>query len=256
MSPATLRRVADIMVKHGIAALALDFDGVICDSMDECLVAAANARANLRGEGEVVRSVSDLPEPFVRHFRRLRYLVGPAGEFGLLLDLIEQGVQAVDRAEFRAMALERRREVQRFASMFFEARRQHMAEDLGGWLRLHRMYDAFQSGYERWRKQVPIYLVTTKDCLSVGQFNQSWNLGLDAARMWTKERFDQKSDALKGILDELACPPSSLLFVDDNLDHLADASASGCTCIWASWGYTPQAEYDGSARRIDNMEQL
>ena len=63
-----------------------DFDGVICDSTDECLITSWNTWQQFKGERQFRYSVSEFDEVFISRFSSVRYRVRGAGEYYALLD--------------------------------------------------------------------------------------------------------------------------------------------------------------------------
>src|SRR5689334_25432393 len=64
----------------------LDFDGVVCDSTEECIVTAWNAWQAHSGKNERVRTSVEVPEPFRDAIRKHRSYVRTAGEYLLLIE--------------------------------------------------------------------------------------------------------------------------------------------------------------------------
>ncbi len=80
--------------------LALDFDGVICDSVDECHLTALNAWRLLNGREQPLTDFKVLDQSAVERFRRLRHLAHSAPEFWALIHFTYHEHGAVDRARF------------------------------------------------------------------------------------------------------------------------------------------------------------
>ena len=59
--------------------IALDFDGVICDSIDECLLVSYFAFNNISSIDKI--NFSDINYNLISSFRKYRFIVGPAKDF-------------------------------------------------------------------------------------------------------------------------------------------------------------------------------
>ena len=66
-------------MKFNEAILALDFDGVICNSIDECLITSYNAFYKME-----INNISDIPDDIKSFFYTYRYYVRPAREYYLI----------------------------------------------------------------------------------------------------------------------------------------------------------------------------
>lgn len=221
--------------------LALDFDGVICDSLDECLVSACNARHRLRGKQKLVRTPADIDPELVARFRRHRYLVRGAGEYEALLHwLLTRDDDPTPHAFTEAVRL-RSAEVIAFQPVFFIVRTALRSADAAVWTALHRHYVQATDGWAALHRTHDVHLVTTKDLASVRHFNRVWDLGLDDDRLHTCERFVNKAGAVSRLASSRGARPRDVTFVDDHPGHLADVAATGARCLWAQWGYTARA---------------
>ena len=238
--------------------VALDFDGVICDSMDECLLTAYNACHRFQGSSAWADDVSKLDPGFVTRFRRLRYLVRPAQEYWLLVHWLYTYTVDLDQSRFDALKVEYSNVLAKFEPVFFEARCNLRAANPTMWSALHRLYPEFVDGWDRVRTRCSMHVVTTKDALSVQHFNQLWGLGIERDRLWTKERMCSKPSAIQQIARWAGCPPTHVVFVDDHPDHLREVSATGAQCYWAAWGYTPanMVNLRGDFRRLGSLAEL
>ena len=81
-------------------ALILDFDGVICDSIDECFISSWTAYFTLY----LGRQPAYMPIGLRRDFARLRPLIRGGEDFMLIQEILEQGGTASRQPEFDAFA--------------------------------------------------------------------------------------------------------------------------------------------------------
>lgn len=220
-----------------IPLIALDFDGVICDSVDECLITAHNAYHELQGRPQWIDSLTALDPDLVDRFRKLRYLAANAADLWLVYDLAANGTGGSTPQSITALRKEHQDRLHTFEFQFFQARRRLRSANLTEWLALHRPYPEFQDGWDQIRAHFPVYLVTTKDRASIEQLNRHWRLGIGEQHLWTKERGLNKAHAVTAIAEQTGRRPEDILFVDDHPEHLVAVSATGAPCFWAAWGY-------------------
>ena len=232
--------------------VALDFDGVICDSIDECMLSAFNAYHFLDGGSKWVDSLFKINPEFSRRFRFLRYLVRPAKEYWLLVNWIYKHDDNIDQSKFDILKKEYADHLVEFEPLFFEARHRLRVENPAGWLALHRLYPEFLQGWDKVRNHSSVYIVTDKDLLSVQYVIQLWGLSIAKEHLWTKEKRLSKSFAIDQISMQTDCPPRNILFVDDNPHYLSEVSMVGARCFWASWGYS---NFE-TAQKVDEFPHL
>ncbi|UCD36641.1 MAG: hypothetical protein JSW54_07295 [Fidelibacterota bacterium] len=240
--------------------VALDFDGVICDSVDECHITALNAYHRLAGEKQWVDGLESLNPAAVDRFRSLRYLARNAAEFWLLIHLTYHQDGPVDEDQFACLSREHAATLAAFEPGFFEAREQLRSADLGKWLDLHRIYPQFLDGWKTIQASHPVYLVTTKDLASIQHFIRHWKLSIPEDHLWTKERGTDKAQAVLTFAETAGVNPADFFFVDDHPHHVRLVAATGARCFWASWGflgaYGPASAVGSKLAAIDRMSDL
>jgi len=240
--------------------IALDFDGVICDSVDECLITAHNAYHRMSGQADWASSLSDFSEEMIGQFRRLRHLAADASQFWLIYHLLKTGADTPAPALYQAMVAEQRQTLAEFEPRFFQARHELRSADLEAWLAIHSWYPEFQDGWDEVRKRCLVYIVTTKDLASIQHFNRYWQLGVPAEQLWTKEKGTNKAAAIAKIAETNDRTPQDIYFVDDHPQHVEAVSETGARCFWAAWGflgaYGPPLPEDDRYIRISRLADL
>ena len=210
----------------------LDFDGVIVDSIKECLT--VSKKAFLSGpfeEGDVDRL-----------FYEYRFLVRPAYQYGFLIaaiaDALDNGEEEqLIESKFLLLDAEASAEQkQQCANRFFKAR-EDLRQDEQKWIDLHQLTDFGKSlvGSEL----TDHCIVTTKDKKSVEMLSHAYDLRI--ADVYSKEDFDRtnsKGEILTGILDH--SDYLAAVFVDDSIEHLDSVQDQRVKCYFANWGYDPR----------------
>ena len=238
--------------------VALDFDGVVCDSMEECLLVTFLAYDGWRNG--VVPSggqVPQVPAEFGEYFRTFRYLVRPAREYWIIAHAFATGAEPLDEARFRRRRLETGPMSEAFEAAFFTVRRALAIAQPQVWVALHRIYPEFLDGWSELRQTCAVHIVTTKDSASLSQLLEAFGLPVPPERRWPKERCRSKADAVRAIAREEDVPVSTIRFVDDHPEYLAEVAAIGAQVFWASWGYARdgvlQAAQYPSLRRLRDV---
>ncbi len=227
--------------------IALDFDGVICDSMKECMHVAFGAYSGGK----------PLPAPFVRYFERYRYLVRPAREYWLIVEAYFRGIDPLSQGEFDMLARDCEEQLKAFEPVYFETREALRSADFEGWISLHRLYRQFADGWPRLEASTIPYVVTTRDRDSLGHLLNSFGIDVPARRWWTKERTPSKPEAILEIAAENNLAPSEIPFLDDHPEHLRDVAKTGASTFWASWGFWPsQDEFEQVGDIRELMKRL
>ena len=139
--------------------LVLDFDGVICDSIDECFVSSWTAYHTLY----LGRQPAYMPIGLKRDFARLRPLIRGGEDFMLIQEILEQGGTSSRQSEFDAFARAAgERKMKLFHDLFYQARGELLEKDRQSWLAMNRIYPHVVSAFERIPSGAPVYILSTK----------------------------------------------------------------------------------------------
>lgn len=219
-----------------IALLCLDFDGVLCNSINECMLVAFNAYSGRRhGNCEA------LPGEYREMFTRLRYLVRDPSEFFFLVDAYYKQ-EAIGERRFTELASTAPSACREFRDRFFAARREFKDADPKAWLSLNPPY----AELVRFIKEtsVPVDVVTTKNEESVESLLAEYGIRDRVGQTFGQQAlsvYGGKAGAIREACKRRAVSPSNVAYLDDHLKHLADVRETGVQLWYAAWGYTNPA---------------
>jgi FMN phosphatase YigB (HAD superfamily) len=212
--------------------LALDFDGVVCDSIAECL--ATSYLAYCRSNPRVSR---ECPGRWQSLFRARRGVVRPSGHYLLLWDWITRFADRdLSPDQFEELGRGQQARLQDFEHLFHSLRDLAIKDDPERFVALNPLYPGVIESWPALREW-PLYIVSTKDEPAIKLILQTHRLEVEGV-------FGRGSGSKAQTLCSLAAlhqvPPEQVVFIDDNALHVADASAAGITAVVANWGYGPQ----------------
>ncbi len=222
--------------------LALDFDGVICDS------AAETGTTGWLGAQLLWPTLfpGTPPPDIIARFRQCRPVIETGFESILLMRFLREerppqaimgGFQKLCRQTMRAESLPREKLVRLFGTVRDDWRRR----DAKGWLNTHEFFpgviEALNAAATR-----PIYIITTKERRFAADLAQAGGLELPEPHI-----FGLESGKKSGVLAELSRqhPGAVIHFVEDRLKTLEGAAARGeaqLRLYLAVWGYNTAAE--------------
>ncbi len=214
------------------AVLALDFDGVICDSRRECATvswAGQHGWSPLDFDASTFRSI---PEPFRRRFRELR---GYARSLGHFLVAVRSSGTITSRRDFDAVYRTiPEREIAGFIGRVTDYRGQIRRNRPESWLALHQVYRGVRPLVETVARSG--YIVTARDVRSVVDLIGSFDVEIDPDRVFGDRT--EKLGALAAIATREEVERDRVHLVDDSLDNVFDARGAGYGSSWAGWGYS------------------
>jgi len=204
----------------------IDFDGVICDSVDECFVSAWLAYADYIGHQPETVALADY-----KLFKQYRPLIRRGADYLLLQLCIDRGIVLSDQSDF-----DRQEEEMGDAGMealhtqFYKTRSKLLKDNKLYWLNLHRIYAGISEALASVSDTA--WILTTKEVSFVYEILAHNGLA------WSKERIICSGKRRKlEVIGEILKDGQNAVFVDDQIDHFFPNSGSRASCFLASWGY-------------------
>ena len=220
--------------------IALDFDGVVWDSVDEAFEQAYRVWIELFGMPGTTRST------LLDEFRRARWQCRDGHDFYLVMRLlVEQSVDAGKLAseKFRRLRAELggQAAVEQFVTAFYnqrDAMRQHQFQE---WLSLQRPFPGMVETLCAFQQQgAALAIATTKDAPSARSLLES--AGLHGIPVFGRETSLNKVDHMKAIAKRFHTDTGRIVFVDDLLENLLPLRPLKVHLVLADWGYNTPGE--------------
>lgn len=244
--------------------LALDFDGVLCDGLQEYFWVAWRTYCVL----EIDRNCSvrqPPPQEKFGIFSRCRAVIETGWEMPLLIHALQQErseAEILDRWSEIVKELQASAEIpsaKTLAAQLDQIRDRWIEEDLSGWLALHRFYPGVLSWLQTLlAKEQPIAIVSTKEGRFINQLLSQSGINFPSNLIFGKEVKQPKSETLRQLIT--AYPHlNSICFVEDRLATLQSVKAASdlqnVQLFLADWGYnTPQDR--SQATQDDRIQRL
>lgn len=233
--------------------LALDFDGVVCNTVHEGCRSAWQVCRELAGfEGE--RPSPEAAAAFVR----LRPALEHGWEFPLLTLAIADGIPEPEiLAGFQSVWRQRLLDKYRLfpgelAARFDQARDRVIARSLDEWLADQDLYpgmaariNAALAGGAR------VFIITTKEGRFAHRLLEVHGVSLPLAQVWGKETRRSKPELLRVLRQQEAVAFEEIWFVEDRLKTLhavtREPDLGGVGLFLALWGYLMPGDADEAA---------
>jgi phosphoglycolate phosphatase-like HAD superfamily hydrolase len=212
--------------------LFLDFDGVICNSVLECLYSATIAYFSKYLKVQI----TSLPLSFKEGFIRYRPYIRTGEDYVVLADLVARGVEIHGQEDFdRELQSNPVDKLSLFRDLFYQTRRELIAHDFLHWMRLNPLYPGIKQPLLEVAQDPTVYILSTK----VSDLIRRILLfhGID----WPEERIlyshtVSKKEIIGSLLTSQGAENATLL--DDQLDHLRVAMEDRrITPFLAGWEY-------------------
>jgi phosphoglycolate phosphatase-like HAD superfamily hydrolase len=232
-----------------VKVLALDFDGVICDSAGEAFIVAARTFAETFPEQPLGPAAEGSAELLAR-FVEIMPLGNRAEDYAVILAAIAREQSIPDQAAYDAfhasVAPERLRS---FHKRFYRVRAAWAEADPAGWLARLGLYPGIRELLRRRAADVRLAIATAKDRHSVRAILAAHGVAdlFPEGFVLDKEAGEKKRMHVTQLAVQVGCAPAEVTFVDDKLNHLEDVAALGARCVLAAWGYNGVREQRSAA---------
>lgn len=226
--------------------VALDFDGVVCDSARETALSAWYA-------GREFWPGWDTPLPpaaYSERFLRVRPWLETGYQAIVMMRMIADGLPEAEFAEHLAehcrrvladLRLGRDDLVRRFG----QARDEWIRRDAAGWMAAHDFYPGVIAALQAARARADLYVLTTKQERFARALLESRGLVLPADRLFGLDRGRSKEAILATLVTGAAAAPA-VHFVEDRAETLrrvlATPALAAVRLYYASWGYGTAAD--------------
>jgi phosphoglycolate phosphatase-like HAD superfamily hydrolase len=239
--------------------LALDFDGVLCDSSREVFVVAVDTYAALEPGSVLLGQLGPLRDHaaaggnehldagIYRRFRDLLPLGNRAEDFGVSLQVIENDAAVNDQDAYDAFYREVGQPwLDRFHRRFYECRDALREEDLDRWLRLHLPYPGLADTLRRHKGRAVPAVATAKDSVSVRLLldRLGFDNVFDPNLILDKETGVEKTHHLRVLQERTRAEFEDITFVDDKVNHLVRVAELGVRPVLAGWGFNTRREHE------------
>lgn len=224
--------------------LCLDFDGVIVDGVDECLMVSWLAWHRNPVPDTLDSVLCDVADDFRDSFEKLRNYVRHDRHF-IVPFFVDNGVDIREQSDFdNLFSMINESAVEKFATAFQHIRKELRRNQPVLWHALHRVYPGIESVFE---SDHSIYIVSGKDTESINAICKRNNMRVDAKNVFGG--LTNKVDVLNALFNQSKAKETAMIFCDDNLRNVLESISIGISTIWAGWGYSTEEQVVAAKRK-------
>ncbi len=211
---------------------ALDFDGVIADGLNECILVTWNGYYAKSLDDFSIQGLANVPDWFIERFTQCRNFAKHLRHFAVAIFDRDTPIYTQEDYEHLYLSLDPS-EVESFTNKVNNYRANARTERESLWLDMHTLYPYIQSFLEI--LEAPLYIVSAKDSESIIKILARTGINVSPERVFGEQRY--KPVALKEIQQREGRRPEEIFFLDDNIMNVIEAKQETYSAYWASWGY-------------------
>ena len=223
--------------------LALDFDGVIVDSIKECLVSGYNAYANFIGTANI-ETYEQLDVGWATKARRMRNYIRNGEDYVFIAHALEGDVAINNQAAFDAFLAQHQNLRNSFFDHMVNQRLDFSAAYAEAWAALNPLYAGIKNLLSEYAPKENLYIITTKKLVFVHKILEANNISLINENVRDTSGGLSKRQIIEEILQTRAASPDSFHFIDDQIDTLIKVRPTGVNVTMAAWGYNNEQQIE------------
>jgi len=237
--------------------LALDFDGVIVDSVLDSLFVSHNAYLRLHSLGNKKyfggelftfgnwEEVKKQYQEEIKYYRTLRPYIRGATDYGLLQKIIEENKSIKDQEEFDNYRKIVKFDFEAYEKEFYKERERLQNIDYRAWFNLEPPYPKVIEGISKLLEEgIKIVIATANRRKAIARSftPEYFGFTIEPKDILDKRYGEDKSEQMKQIVNLYQIKFKDIYFVDDQISHLIQTRPLGVKVILAGWSYATKVQ--------------
>jgi len=225
-----------------------DFDGVLCDSVQECLLVTYNAYHRLHAASSP-RSLNleEIDRATREQFRKLRSYLRGVEDFIPIFSAIAEQLPITNQKEFDALRSSHQDHLLTYQQAFYAERDYLLHHEKGLWLSLNPLFDGIREALRQCASFEQIQILTTKRQEDVLEIFQYQGIPFPTDHVTYIKAAGKSQKLLELLQTNNAALPESV-YVEDQVDFLIEAQKHRIGSYLVEWGYVSD-EQKALARR-------
>lgn len=227
--------------------LVTDFDGVICNSVTECLLAAENAWGELQTSYKAAKVLDiDSISPERQHqFRALRPYLRGAEDFIPIIIAVERDLEVESQHDFDLLRRRLKHQLTQYQQAFYTERDYLRREHHELWLQLNPLFADIGRALTARSSFENIHILTTKRKPDVEDILQYRGISFPSDQIHSVKS-DGKMPRLQQIMQNEQASAAETVYIEDQVDYLLSAAHLGVEVQLAKWGYVSDEQLDSA----------
>ena len=244
--------------------LALDFDGVIVDSVLDSLFIGHNAYLRLCGQGKKKNFGGELftfenweeikkhYQKEIKYYRTLRPYIRGATDYGLIQKLMEEKKFIKTQEEFDNYRETIKVDFESYEKEFYQERERLQKIDYRAWFNLEPPYPKIIEGMKKLLEEGTKIVIATSNrrkAIARSFTPEYFGFNIDPEDILDKRYGEDKSEQMRQIVKLYKVKFEEIYFVDDQVSHLIQTTPLGVKVFLAGWSYATAVQKEEALKR-------
>ncbi|MFP4384392.1 MAG: HAD family hydrolase [Spirochaetia bacterium] len=226
----------------------LDFDGVLCDSVQECFVSSWLAYHSVR----TLEPVNSIPCQVKEKFYTYRPLIRTGADYVLLQKALDKGIPLTSQKDLDDLQEHIGSETMAgYREAFYSVREFLLENHREFWISLNPLFECFIPGLKAAVREPEYTIISTKKSSFLAEILNSNNIRWPADRI-----IDSGKERKLSIIGTLLTDTDRAVFIDDQIDHLLGNTDNRIKPKLAEWGYIKDEWLDQTEVDTIGKEEL
>ncbi len=219
-----------------------DFDGVLCDSVDECILSSYNAHGKLYLPAfRRIRSLDEIDPEKRKQFRALRPYIRSGEDYILIFWALEKNISLSGQEGFDRLREERKEPLSGYQAVFYEERDFLLKHERELWLSLNPLFDGIGEALNANNVFEHMRILTTKREDYVLETLHYHGIAIAEQQITFTTSADKINNLLK-LLESNAAKMSESVFVEDQVKFLVESQKHQIRSYLVNWSYITEAQ--------------
>jgi len=244
--------------------LALDFDGVIVDSVLDSLFIGHNAYLRLCGQGKKKNFGGELftfenweeikkhYQKEIKYYRTLRPYIRGATDYGLIQKLMEEKKFIKTQEEFDNYRETIKVDFESYEKEFYQERERLQKIDYRAWFNLEPPYPKIIEGMKKLLEEGTKIVIATSNrrkAIARSFTPEYFGFNIDPEDILDKRYGEDKSEQMRQIVKLYKVKFKEIYFVDDQVSHLIQTRTLGIKVLLAGWSYATETQKEEARKQ-------
>jgi phosphoglycolate phosphatase-like HAD superfamily hydrolase len=219
-----------------------DFDGVLCDSVQECALITYNAYNKLLSSSyQRILSLEEIELSKREQFRKLRPYIRGAEDFVPIFVAIENNIRIANQKDFDTLRAEHEKDLLKYQEAFYAERDFLLQHEKELWLSLNLFFEGIEDALKQCTSFDQIYILTTKRQADVLEIFQYQGIPFPAEHV-AYVKAAGKLGKLLDILQENDAVIDESAYIEDQVDFLVESKKHNIGSYLVEWGYVSEEQ--------------
>lgn len=223
--------------------LMLDFDGVIANSIHECLVSGYNAYADY-SNAQWVYTIDELNPDWVHTATQMRNFIRNGEDYVYIAHALALDVPIQNQKDFDEFKEKHIDLCSSFFDLFYNARMTFAQSRPEQWIDLNPLYGGMADFLKSFKNKNNLFIITTKLLFFVRKILTFHSIEFRQENLFDTSDGRTKVNIITDIFHERHIDAFKCYFLDDQVDTVIKVSKAGVHAILADWGYNNKLQID------------